>query len=113
MCASPQEKQPGPFTQLRSDLFPTKQGPTLWQQDAIFNYLLASSFLCIGLSSKLAVCERFFIRAWLQVYNVTSGKTNPEWLSESKKKSLKKNEEYRSVLQLASQFLNLHSIPLE
>lgn len=33
--------------------------------------------------------------ACLQVYNVSSGKSVPEWLSEGKKKSLKKDEEYR------------------
>jgi hypothetical protein len=30
-----------------------------------------------------------------QVYNVTSGKTLPQWLSEKRKRSLRKDEEYR------------------
>lgn len=30
-----------------------------------------------------------------QVYNVTSGKSLPQWLSEKRKRSLRKDEEYR------------------
>ena len=30
-----------------------------------------------------------------QVYNVSSGKSTPQWLSESKKRALRKDEEYR------------------
>ncbi|KAL6760351.1 WD40-repeat-containing domain protein [Haematococcus lacustris] len=36
----------------------------------------------------------------VKVYNICSGKAVPQWLSESKKKSLKKNEEYRRRLEL-------------
>lgn len=39
-----------------------------------------------------------------QVYNVTSGKSAPEWVKESKKKSLKKNEDYRRRLELVQDF---------
>jgi ribosome biogenesis protein ENP2 len=40
----------------------------------------------------------------LQVYNISSSKTLPQWLSESKKKSLRKNEEYRRRLELLQDF---------
>ncbi len=39
-----------------------------------------------------------------QVYNIASTKTVPQWLSESKKKSLKRNEEYRRRLELLQDF---------
>jgi hypothetical protein len=38
------------------------------------------------------------------VYNVTSGKSAPEWLKEGKKKSLKKNDDYRRRLELVQDF---------
>ena len=38
------------------------------------------------------------------MYHITSGKTVPQWLAESKKKSLKKNEEYRRRLELIQDF---------
>ncbi|GLC33816.1 hypothetical protein PLESTM_000122600 [Pleodorina starrii] len=40
----------------------------------------------------------------VKVYHITSGKTLPQWLAESKKKSLKKNEEYRRRLELIQDF---------
>ena len=36
----------------------------------------------------------------VKVYNVSSGKTLPQWLSEKKKKSLRKDEEYKSRIEL-------------
>lgn len=39
-----------------------------------------------------------------QVYNISSSKTLPQWLSDSKKKSFKKNEEYRRRLELIQDF---------
>jgi hypothetical protein len=39
-----------------------------------------------------------------QVYNVSSGKSLPEWLSEGKKKALQKNEEYRRRIELIQDF---------
>ncbi|EKX53283.1 hypothetical protein GUITHDRAFT_64390, partial [Guillardia theta CCMP2712] len=36
----------------------------------------------------------------IKVYNVSSGKTLPQWLSEKKKKSLRKDEEYKSRIEL-------------
>jgi ribosome biogenesis protein ENP2 len=38
------------------------------------------------------------------VYNISSSKTLPQWLSETKKKALKKNEEYRRRLELLQDF---------
>ena len=40
----------------------------------------------------------------LQVYNVTSGKTLPQWLSENKKSSLKRNDDYLRRLELIQDF---------
>ncbi|GFR41480.1 hypothetical protein Agub_g2171, partial [Astrephomene gubernaculifera] len=40
----------------------------------------------------------------VKVYHITSGKTLPQWLAESKKKSLRKNEEYRRRLELIQDF---------
>lgn len=40
----------------------------------------------------------------MQVYNVSSGKSLPQWLSEAKKASLKKNEDYRRRLELLQDF---------
>lgn len=39
--------------------------------------------------------DLFFVHPLYQVYNVTSGKSMPQWLSEKKKRSLRKDEEYR------------------
>jgi hypothetical protein len=39
-----------------------------------------------------------------QVYHVTSGKTTPQWLSEGKKASLRKNEDYLRRLELLQDF---------
>ena len=39
-----------------------------------------------------------------QVYNVTSGKTLPQWLSENKKSSLKRNDDYLRRLELIQDF---------
>ncbi len=39
-----------------------------------------------------------------QVYEVTSGKTLPQWLSESKKAALRKNEDYQRRLELLQDF---------
>lgn len=39
-----------------------------------------------------------------QVYNISSSKTLPQWLSDSKKKSLKKNDEWRRRLELLQDF---------
>ena len=36
----------------------------------------------------------------VKVYNVSSGKTLPQWLSDKKKKSLRKDEEYKSRIEL-------------
>ena len=36
----------------------------------------------------------------VKVYNVSSGKTLPQWLSEKKKKSLRKDDEYKSRIEL-------------
>jgi ribosome biogenesis protein ENP2 len=44
------------------------------------------------------------MRSVIQVYHITSGKTVPQWLAESKKKSLKKNDEYRRRLELIQDF---------
>lgn len=40
--------------------------------------------------------------AFVQVYNVSSGKSIPEWISEAKRKSLQKSEEYRYACVLTS-----------
>ena len=40
----------------------------------------------------------------VKVYNVSSGKTLPQWLSEKKKKSLRKDEEYKSRIELIQDF---------
>ncbi|GLI68720.1 hypothetical protein VaNZ11_013206, partial [Volvox africanus] len=40
----------------------------------------------------------------VKVYHITSGKTLPQWLAESKKKSLKKNDAYRRRLELIQDF---------
>jgi ribosome biogenesis protein ENP2 len=40
----------------------------------------------------------------MQVYNVTSGKTLPQWLSENKKRALRKNEDYLRRLELIQDF---------
>ncbi|MEW5309812.1 MAG: hypothetical protein WDW38_001668 [Sanguina aurantia] len=40
----------------------------------------------------------------VKVYNVTSGKTLPQWLSEGKKRSLRKDEDYRRRLELIQDF---------
>ena len=39
--------------------------------------------------------ESLHLRNEIQVYNVSSGKSTPQWLSESKKRALRKDEEYR------------------
>jgi ribosome biogenesis protein ENP2 len=38
------------------------------------------------------------------VYHVTSGKALPQWLSEAKKRGLRKDEEYRRRLELLQSF---------
>ncbi|KXZ56503.1 hypothetical protein GPECTOR_1g450 [Gonium pectorale] len=40
----------------------------------------------------------------VKVYHITSGKTMPQWIAESKKKSLRKNDEYRRRLELVQDF---------
>eukprot|EP00197_Chlamydomonas_leiostraca_P004092 CAMPEP_0202871522 /NCGR_PEP_ID=MMETSP1391-20130828/18922_1 /ASSEMBLY_ACC=CAM_ASM_000867 /TAXON_ID=1034604 /ORGANISM="Chlamydomonas leiostraca, Strain SAG 11-49" /LENGTH=663 /DNA_ID=CAMNT_0049552351 /DNA_START=89 /DNA_END=2076 /DNA_ORIENTATION=- len=40
----------------------------------------------------------------VKVYNISSSKSIPKWLSDSKKKALKKNEEYRRRLELLQDF---------
>jgi ribosome biogenesis protein ENP2 len=39
-----------------------------------------------------------------KVYNLSSGKTMPQWLSDTKKKTLAKDEEYRRRLELIQDF---------
>lgn len=39
-----------------------------------------------------------------QVYHVTSGKSMPQWLSENKKKALRKNEDFRRRMELLQDF---------
>ena len=39
-----------------------------------------------------------------KVYNLSSGKTMPEWLSQSKKRALAKDEEYRKRMELIQDF---------
>ena len=46
-------------------------------------------FATLGLSLSLS------LNRLSQVYNVSSGKSTPQWLSESKKRALRKDEEYR------------------
>lgn len=36
----------------------------------------------------------------VKVYNVTAGKTLPQWLSEKKKKALRKDKDYRNRIEL-------------
>lgn len=40
----------------------------------------------------------------VKVYHVTSGKSMPQWLAESKKASLKKNDAFRRRLELIQDF---------
>lgn len=40
----------------------------------------------------------------VKVYNVTAGKTLPQWLSEEKKRGLRKNEDYLRRLELLQDF---------
>ena len=41
---------------------------------------------------------------WPQVYTVTGGKNVPAWLSDKKKKALRKDEEYRRRIELIQDF---------
>jgi hypothetical protein len=51
-----------------------------------------------------------FLQLWYgmgiaaQVYNVTSGKSLPQWLSETKKRALRKDDEYTRRLELLQDF---------
>jgi hypothetical protein len=38
------------------------------------------------------------VRRAVQVYNVSAGKSLPQWLSDKKKKSLRKDDEFRCAL---------------
>ena len=56
-----------------------------------------SSFSTASSPSHLKMSPPSFLFVLIpnQVYNVSSGKNTPQWLSESKKRALRKDEEYR------------------
>lgn len=70
-----------------------------WQKEEAAELLSVSECECPAeLLHVLPLLQR------TQVYNVSSSKTVPQWLSESKKREQKKNEEFRRRLELLQDF---------
>ena len=67
---------------------------------------LPSPFILRGPAYSVGVLTSLMhaIGCLLQVYNVTSGKSLPQWLSETKKRSLRKDDEYTRRLELLQDF---------